>query len=104
MILTSCAVSPEHLTARCLIALNAHASTPCLTLCMQGNFSCFSWRLLAFLQNKPFYVIIKKGRLKDMDGELYYETHRLHSIILVKRNFNAALRVNVNLLKFFVKI
>ena len=48
MILTSCAVSPEHLTARRLIALITRASNPSLTFCMLGNFSCFYWRLLAF--------------------------------------------------------
>ena len=34
-----------------------------------------------------------------MDGELHYETHRVHSIIIIKRNFNATLtclRANVN--------
>ena len=56
VILTSCAVSPERLTARRLIALNAHASTPSLTLCMLGNFSCFSWRLLTFFSKLTFLV------------------------------------------------
>ena len=41
MVLTSCAVSPEHLAARRLFALNAHASNQSLTLCMLGNVSCF---------------------------------------------------------------
>ena len=56
MILTSCAVSPEHLTARRLIALNAHASTLSLTLCMLGIVSCFSWHLLAFFIINFFLV------------------------------------------------
>ena len=27
-----------------------------------------------------------------MDGELHYETHRVHSTIVVKRNFNATFK------------
>ena len=45
VILTSCKVSPEHLTACRLIALIAFASNPSLNFCMLGNFSCFCWRL-----------------------------------------------------------
>ena len=56
MILTSFAVSPELLTARRLIALYAHALTPSLTLCIRGNFSFFSWRLLAFFKINFFLV------------------------------------------------
>ena len=48
VILSSCAVSPEHLTARRLIALIAYASTPSLALRTLGNFSYLCWRLLAF--------------------------------------------------------
>ena len=55
VILTSFAVSPELLTARRLIPLNAHALTPSLTLCILGNFSCFSWRLLAFFKINFFF-------------------------------------------------
>ena len=58
VILTSCAVSPEHLTARRLIALNPHASTPSLTLCMLDIFSCFSWRLLAFFIVNFFWSVL----------------------------------------------
>ena len=41
MILTSCAVSPEHLTARRLIALIARASNPSLTLACWVVFHAF---------------------------------------------------------------
>ena len=56
MILTSFVVSPEHLTARRLIALMARASNRSLTLCMLGSFSCFCWCLLAFFKIDFFSV------------------------------------------------
>ena len=58
MILTSCTVSPEHLTAHRLIALIARASNPSLNFCMLGSFSCFCWRLqpVFFFQNYLFSV------------------------------------------------
>ena len=82
VILTSCAVSPEHLTARRLIALNAHVSTHYLTLCMLGNLSCFGvcwlffkinfffWSVLIWVQTacigyqQTTYVAANNGRVK----------------------------------------
>ena len=58
MILTSFVVSPEHLTARRLIALMARASNRSLTHCMPGSFSWFCWRLLAFFKIDFFLSVL----------------------------------------------
>ena len=52
MIMTSCTVSPEHLTACRLIALIACASNPSLNFCMLGNFHAFVgvYRLFFFFK------------------------------------------------------
>ena len=58
MIMTSCTVSPEHLTARRLIPLIARASNSSLNFCMLGNFSCFCWRLQAFSKLSFFQSVL----------------------------------------------